>query len=291
METSAHILEELKGISPLVAGIDKVNVFTVPAGYFESISETVIACLREEGKILSAPRDTSSLPAGYFENLAGSILDRIKAQQTAVNEIQDLSPLLYSIRNKNVFEVPQGYFEHLSQAILDRINMVSSKEELQELSPLLYNIQHENVFEAPAGYFDDLADVIGSKVQSKPARVVNMRSRLAKYAAAAAMIGAIAFGVYKYSDKPAPQNGNVASLDASIQKGTRMDDKQFDEALKSLSETDITNYLEDYGDITDLATLGSSVDESLLPSQDDYLLDEKTLDNYLERIETTTLKN
>ncbi|MEO6723250.1 MAG: hypothetical protein ABIN67_22985 [Ferruginibacter sp.] len=291
METSVHILKELQDISPLVASIGRVNIFTVPAGYFDSISETVIACLREESRILSASGDTSSLPEGYFENLAGTILDRIKAQQTTGDEIKDLSPLLYAIQNKNVFEVPVGYFEHLSQAIFDRINIVSSKEELQELSPLLYGIQVKNVFEAPVGYFDGLADTIISTVQPRPAKVVNMRSRFAKYAAAAAMIGVILFGVYKYSDKPADSQGIVASLDASIQKGTKMDDNQFNEALKNLSETDITNYLEDNGDITDIATLGSTIDETLLPSQEDYLLDEKTLDNYLDRIETTTLNN
>ena len=292
METRENILNELREISPVIARINKVNVFTVPAGYFDSICETVSACLREEGQIVSVFQDASALPSGYFEKLVGSILNRIKAQQTAADEIKAVSPLLHAVRNKNVFKVPQGYFEQLNQAIVDRINNLSAKEELQLLSPLLYDVQHKNVFEVPADYFNNLTGAIKGGHPEK-AKLVNMRSRFIKYAAAAAMVGAIAFGLYKYTDKPSnfSKDSRVASIDASIQKGRKMNDKQFEEALKNLSAADVTSYLADHGDITDLATLGNTIDETLLPSQEDYLLDDKTLDNYLDRIETTTLNN
>jgi len=161
METRIDILNELKQISSFLVGMDKVNVFTVPPGYFDSVSETVMACLREDGRLFANAKDTLSLPAGYFENLAETVLNRIKAQDTALEEIKDLSPLLYAIqKNKNVFEVPEGYFEQLNQAILHRTSISSSKEELQELSPMLNGIQNKNVFEVPEGYFEQLNQAI-----------------------------------------------------------------------------------------------------------------------------------
>jgi hypothetical protein len=83
----------------------------------------------------------------------------------------------------------------------------------------------------------------------------------------------------------------VAALDASIEKGAKMNDTQFEQALKSLSDLDITNYLENNGDITDIAILGNNVDEDLLPNQEDYLLDDKALDKYINSLEISTSKN
>ena len=289
METRLDILNELKQISSFLVGMDKVNVFTVPPGYFESICETVMACLREESLRFSKSEDTLSLPSGYFDNLANNILNRIKAQGNALEEIKGLSSLLYSIQKINVFDVPGGYFEQLDKAILDRITIISSSEELRGLSSILYDIQGKNVFEVPENYFNGLAGTIKDKVRPT-ARVVNMRSRLAKYASAAVIVGAIAFGLYKYTDKPAAPSTNkatVATLDPAIEKGRTMNDQQFAEALKNLSNVDIIHYLENHGDINDIATLGSNLDEASLPSQEEYLLDTNTLDNFLDRIEST----
>jgi hypothetical protein len=291
METRIDILNELKQISSFLVGMDKVNVFTVPPGYFDSVSETVMACLREEGRLFANAKDTLSLPPNYFENLAETILNKIKAQETASEEIKDLSPLLSTIQNINVFEVPEGYFEQLNQVILHRTNIISSKEELQELSPMLYGIQNKNVFEVPADYFNTLPGTVINKVHPT-ATVVNMWSRFAKYASAAVIVGAIAFGLYKYTDKPATSSRtsnkvSVATLDPSIEKGRIMDDKQFAEALKNLTDADIVNYLENHGDITDMATLGKNLDDALLPTQEEYLLDANTLDDFLYKIETT----
>ena len=155
---------------------------------------------------------------------------------------------------------------------------------------MLYGIQNKNVFEVPYDYFNTLPGTVINKVYPT-AKVVNMWSRFAKYASAAVIVGAIAFGLYKYADKPATSSNSnkvsVATLDPSIEKGRTMDDKQFAEALKNLTDADIVNYLENHGDITDVATLGSNVDDALLPTQEEYLLDANTLDDFLYKIETT----
>ena len=298
METKTDILNELTSLSPLIAGMKKVNVFTVPQGYFDSISNTVLACLPEDHDILNFPdnKQPADVPNGYFDHLAITILDKIKASETAPDEIRNLSPLLYAIQNKNVFEVPVGYFENVNSAIIDKIKTATSKEEIKAISPLLYSIPGKEVFEVPDAYFTNLPDAILKKVQPPTAKVISMhrRSLFVKYAVAAMMTGVMALGLYKYIDKPGSVvtvEIPVATLDASIEKGKNMNDTQFNEALENLTEADIAKYLVKNGDIADVAVLRNNLDESSLPSLEDYLLNESTLENYLKEIEKSALNN
>ncbi len=295
MENTTDILNELKSISLIIAGMNKVNVYTVPEGYFSSISTTVLACVFEERELipLSNNKQSSDIPEGYFEQLADSILQKIKKAETANDEIRNLSPLLYQIQNKNVFEIPADYFNSLNENITNKINTVSYEEELKLLSPLLFRTGNKEILEVPAGYFTGLADSILKKVQHNKAKVVVMhkRSLLIKYAVAALMTGALALGFYKYFDQPAAVHNSdqhVVTLDASIEKGKNMNDQQFNEALQSLTDADIAKYLEKNGDITDVAVLKNNLEETNLPSQEDYLLDESTLEQYLKEIEQST---
>src|ERR1700759_2556407 len=125
MELGKDILDELKELSPVVAGIEKRNVFSVPDGYFNSLNETILACISEEGNsiINNFSKDSFlEVPQGYFENLSTSILDKIKAQQTENKNAEvSLSPSLLSIQHKNVFEVPAGYFNGLAANILNKV--------------------------------------------------------------------------------------------------------------------------------------------------------------------------
>jgi FlaG/FlaF family flagellin (archaellin) len=188
MENSIDILNELKALSPAIAGIEKVNVFTVPAGYFESLGATVLMSVKEEESDLldsiKAPV-AMQVPEGYFESLAGNILNKIKAADTAAAELKELSPILYSIPNKNVFTVPQGYFESLS------------------------------------------ADILG-KVQPQQAKVVTMQRRststILKYAIAAVFTGVMALGVFKFTgtgvkppEAPAINYANVMKTDVDAE--------------------------------------------------------------------------
>lgn len=344
METRTDILNELISLSPLVAGIKKVNLFTVPQGYFDSVSSTVLACLQEGHNIVSNSenKQTADVPKGYFDQLAVSILakiktgdnaseeignlspllyslrdknvfkvpegyfdqlvafilDKFKAGENASGEIRDLSPLLYSLRDKNVFEVPEGYFANVNKVIADKIKTGDSKEELKELSPLLYSIRDENVFEVPGNYFEALAGDILRKLKPVPAKVASMGARrFVKYAVAALFAGAMALGVYK-SINPPSRGGDIEEqpsvatvLDPSIEQGRSMDEKQFNEALENLNDIDIAKYLETNGDVTDVATIKNNFEDVNLPSQDDYLLDETTLDKYLKEIEKPTVNN
>lgn len=282
-------------MSPLIAGMNKTNVFSVPDGYFDSISSTVLMCVSGEQGIFQQRQldQTQGIPEGYFDQLADSILNKIKSGETAIEEIRSLSPLLYNIQHKNVFTVPVGYFESLNNTLFHKLERNFSTDELKEISPTLHSLRGKNVFQAPGGYFAGLADDILKKIHPQPAPVVKMdRRRLfIKYAAAAVLTGITLLGGYKYFNNTSPAGENqqaIAVMDPSIEKGKSMDDKQFDEALKNLKSADIANYLESNGDVADVGTIGTYIDDNNLPSQDDYLLDGRALEKYLKKIEKST---
>src|SRR5688572_4837382 len=293
METNSEILNELNALSPTLAGMRNVNVFSVPTGYFDSISDTVIACLNVGEPAQN--QDERDVPAGYFDNLAGSVLNRIRAAEGSLEDNEKVSPVLASLRDRNVFEVPNGYFENNVTNLLSIVTTEDASDELRSISPLLYSIQNEQVFTVPAWYFESVTMDILDKVKPAAAKTVQMprRKLVARYAIAAMMVGLAAFGVIKFAgtNRNPGNSPQVAVMDASIEKGRKMNDQQFNEALKNLSTADIASYLEQNGDITDITALGNNVDESTLPNLEDYLLDEKTLDNYLQQIESSPLNN
>lgn len=249
MKPGSDIWNELNELSPMLAGLPRVNVFTVPEGYFDSLAPVIMASLGEEDPVLFQPGKlpaANDVPAGYFDGLADSILAKIKAAEP------------------------------------------SAGEEIRSLSPMLYSIQGEQVYEVPQGYFDNLAAELAEKV--KPAaKVVPMRRRAAtfmKYAVAAAFTGVMALGVFKFT---ANKNGK---LDDVVLRGLEIAKANtLEQEMNQLTDADIVKYLESNGENVDLATVTNLIDDKNLPSQEDYLMDEKALDNYLNKISAEDLNN
>ncbi len=266
MNRSIDILNELETISPVVAGIGNENIFTVPAGYFDTVAGTVLASVKNE---VAA---TGEVPEGYFDSLSNNILSKIEG--TAVNELQQLSPLLAGIKKVNPFEVPENYFEQVG----DDITLLVTED---RISSVLADVSKEQPFEVPAGYFEQLADNILLKTNEQAGeKVVAMPKRfnaIWKYAAAAVFAGVMVFGMYKYTGTTS--SGNIAG---------EMSQTAFDQKMNNLAEEDIIKYLEKNGTREDLATLTSGIDEADLPDQEEYFTDDATLDKFLEDIE---LKN
>ena len=125
MENRIDILNELKELSSAIAAIKKVNVFSVPDGYFDFLSgDIMMGIAAERGvDIHASATNAADIPTGYFNTLADAVLQKIKVleNEDAATEIRTLSPMLYSIQNENVFEVPEGYFEYLPATILDKV--------------------------------------------------------------------------------------------------------------------------------------------------------------------------
>ena len=251
MENSVDILYELKELSPDIVEIEKKNVFTVPAGYFENLSKGILAGIAIEenvSDIFFSGSVDNDVPHRYFDTLADTILDKIKAQKT-----------------------------------------VSASEELRTLSPMLYSIQNVNVFEVPKDYFNSLSETTVAGVKPQQTKVVMMSRRsttVIKYAIAAALTGVMALGVFKFT------NSNTNDIDPVVALGDKIArENRFDEELEKVTDADIVKFLEANGSDVKAALVASSVDENELPSQEDYLMDEKALDKYLNSINVKGLKN
>ena len=292
MENSIDILNELKELSPTIAAIEKVNVFRVPKGYFEYLSADILMGIETENGLSNTASLTTDVPTGYFDTLAGSIIDKIKGQnaEDASTEIRALSPELFSIKNENIFAEPQGYFDTLADSVLAKIKIQETEDaaaEIRALSPMLYSIQNENIFDVPTGYFDTLAETVLNTVNPQ-AKVVSMKRRTTtffKYAVAAAFTGVMALGVFKFTGSPTEK----IELPDYVTAGLQVQD--VDQELAKISEDDIVKYLEASGTDVKTAMVAGSIDENELPSQEDYLLDEKALDKYLNTINIDNFKN
>ena len=217
------------------------------------------------------------VPQGYFEYLGADILMGIETENRSANTVSLVSDL------------PTGYFDTLSGSILDKIKTAEAEDaaaEIRALSPMLYSIQNENVFEVPQGYFENLSGEVLDKVVPQP-KVIKMQRRssaFAKYAVAAAFTGVMALGVFKFTSTDKKVN-----LPGYVTAGLKVQD--VDQELAKISDDDIVKYLEANGTDVKTAMVANSIDENELPSQEDYLLDEKALDKYLNSINVNDLKN
>ena len=249
MLANNEILLELQALSPTLAGISNKNIFSVPQGYFETLSDKIL------------------------ENSEGELIIHAKA---------------------SIFQVPNGYFDNLSSLILDKLSTDDAEEELKLHSPLLSSIKHtQQTFKIPAEYFNELPINLLKKVNASAGKVINISKfgKILKYAAAAVIIGAVSLGIYKYAGAPfLDKNTSVsyATLTPAIEKGKGMNEQEFNEELNILSNQDISNYLEKNGSEDDIALITPDLKENDLPSKEDYFLDVKTLDKFLNSI---NLKN
>jgi hypothetical protein len=293
MEISKYIVTELKELSPLLAGMQKVNVFTAPNGYFNRLAEDILTGIKEEENNLLNPvvsyKAAIEVPQGYFESLANNILNKIKIEESAAAELKGLSPVLSGIQNKNVYTVPQDYFKTFADTVLNNTNEATGvTAEMKVLSPTLHNIANKNVYTIPDNYFETVAAKILDTVKPQRAKLVTMRTRTAvilKYAAAAVFIGVLALGVFKFA-------GNKTKFNTVIAEGNQIArENKFDEELAKVTDTDIVKYLENNGSDMDNALVTNTIDENELPTEEDYLTDDTALDNYLDNIDVNDLKN
>jgi hypothetical protein len=299
MNPSPEILNELKAISPLLAGLEKINVFRVPEGYFNELHVRIAdyAILNNTSAVDDInKRNLQEVPPGYFDNLSDSILAKVKATypESAEEELRGLSPMLSSLKS-NVFSVPDGYFESFAGGVTERLklqqaNPESAGEELRDLSPMLYTLKN-NVFSVPDGYFESFAGDVVRRLKPQRAKIISMKRRDSwwKYAAAAVVIGVIAVSSLQLFNSSPDLNteGLPGYVKASFQYKTEDD---LNAGIAKLSDDDIVKYLEKNGNITDNALLtNDDIDVSEMPSETDYLTDENTLNTYLNKIDAGTV--
>ncbi|AXY77256.1 hypothetical protein D3H65_26175 [Paraflavitalea soli] len=240
MDHSVNILNELRAISPEVAAISRQLPYQAPAGYFENLPLQLLQLAREEEPLSTvlpkAVVNPYSVPAGYFDQLADTILLRAKAAEealTAQEELSVLSPLLSRLDKKLPFEAPAGYFAELTDNVVSGAKAIDFvNEELENLSPVMAGLKDKQVYEAPVGYFEALPGQLLSRVKkdAEPAKVVALgfRRKVMRYAAAAALIGAVVTAAWWFTGKPGASGPDIVV--AKVDK---------------LSVTELQDYLED----------------------------------------------
>jgi hypothetical protein len=255
MNKSVEILNELKSISPLLAEMEKINVFQVPQGYFIDLDARIAAyAILNDTSVTNniSKRNLQRVPEGYFDTLSDSILNKIKIAypESAAEELQQLSPTLFLLKGINVFSAPNGYFESFENEISERIN---KKEPTKVIS-------------------------------------INKRSSWLKYAAAAVVTGVIAFSSIEIFKSAHNGNNNVENSSSVTVSETIKNSFQYKSAdevnagIAKLSDADIVKYLEKNGNVMDNATLLNDIDVSEMPDKTDYLQDANTLNTYLNKI-------
>jgi hypothetical protein len=287
-----NISNELQELSPTLAAIPKLNVFTVPGGYFDLLSTQLLLLTRpgEEQNVTEAMN--ASVPEGYFENLAGNIMARIKRESFSevALETHAVSSLVAEIGNKNIYQAPEGYFENLANTILAKTNSFHGSEvtvETASISEMVAGIGHKNVYSVPEGYFTELSQAVNAKVLH-PAKIVTMKSRFTafRYAAAAVVTGLVGLSIIFLLNKNNGDKTNAVQTAAVITEAKQiMRTNSFDKEFSSVSDDAIVSFLESKGQDVEAALVASLTDEKNLPDADDYIINENTLDEVLKTLD------
>lgn len=179
MENKAHILQELKDISPLIVDSQSVNPFRVPEGYFAAFPGIMLEKVRIEAVLANASANTYGVPAGFFEEFSTNILSKIKSGEP-VNEV---------------------------------------KAELDEVSPLLNTIGREQVYTVPSGYFEemDLSAAMHTPKEAKVI-TLRIARKWMQFAAAAVMAGILVTGAFLYTDDRGKLNEENPAVSSEMNK-------------------------------------------------------------------------
>lgn len=116
MNDGEHTRQELKDISPLLAGISNKMLNEIPQGYFNGLSEKIISKIHQNPVIITATGFPFFAPPGYFEELPQTILEKIRtanSTETLINssdELMEITPFLATVSKKNPYTVDENYF-------------------------------------------------------------------------------------------------------------------------------------------------------------------------------------
>ena len=247
MILNEDILNELRAISPVLAKVPYMNVFTVDPQYFSGIQPELRARISADEFYTS--REVFTVPEGYFEGLSANILEKIKARENnaVAEELSELSPFIVRISKENIYRVPEGYFEQL-----EFIPGLKLPAKVIQMNP----VRSRSIFRYAA------AAVITGLLGISIINIVDKTNTLGENPGTRIQIAT---------------KEVLTTANNIIQTGT------FDKELNDLSDKEIEQYLQQSGRDVNAALVASSLnDNSKLPEATDYLLDENTLDNYLK---------
>jgi len=150
----------------------------------------------------------------------------LEPQNTILEELREIAPLLMEVGTKMPFQVADGYFENFPETLFEKAHI-----------GLLYNIE-KPIYQVPDQYFSGLADQILAKAKAaefaEKVKVLPMRKmrNWVTYAAAAILTGIMVTGSFMFSDKKQAKDfEKYSSLDIPS-------------TLDKVAEADLTAYLD-----------------------------------------------
>ncbi|HVG42654.1 MAG TPA: hypothetical protein VM888_13675 [Chitinophagaceae bacterium] len=120
MDNKDIMLTELRQISPLIAEIENVNIYSVPAFYFDNLPQNILQNINSANEPLKqvSPITPYKVEERYFDNLPENILQKIrndkKKSTEIIDELKDIAPSINTISKSPVFSVPNGYFQNFN---------------------------------------------------------------------------------------------------------------------------------------------------------------------------------
>jgi len=115
MEKTGFIKEELKANTPILASLQKLDVYTVPNGYFEHLATDIRVSINREIPFAASNSDIFQIPPGYFETFSDIVISKIGTKENETfAELEHIAPFLNSISKKNVYSIPYHYFENFT---------------------------------------------------------------------------------------------------------------------------------------------------------------------------------
>lgn len=115
MKPNNNIINELQEVAPTLASLDRVNLYQVEEGYFESSQVAIIESV-EKTEIVTATlssihkKELYSAPASsYFESFSENLIAKVHSEEVE-EELAYALPLLQHIPKKQFYKVPVAYF-------------------------------------------------------------------------------------------------------------------------------------------------------------------------------------
>src|ERR1700748_686667 len=116
---------------------DKTPLFDIPEQYFETLSSHILQKVRAMDQIVNGNDSLFTavpainpyqLPENYFDNLHQDILGKIGSDLIpSQQEIEAMSPLLASLKNKTSYKAPSAYFDETDFSERIQVKTIESK--------------------------------------------------------------------------------------------------------------------------------------------------------------------
>ena len=216
-EQTDGVNEELEILSPLLSQIGKRTPFSMPAGYFEELSENAVA----------------GAQAIDFVNGA----------------LENLSPLMSSLKNKQVYEVPAGYFEQLPGQVLQAAK-AQQPAKLVSISFTRRVIQY-----AAAAVVAGVIAVAGWMYMGKGDTITSNKNDVARVDVPKPELNKLSDEVLeKYLESQTAAPAETAAAATGNTANAEIDATDMKDMLADVSDEDLQQYIDKYSSNKDIIT-------------------------------------